>query len=98
MSKKDWQLLKAYQATGLTPEQVSKLAQKKQMEDSVIMVFSDRRKIASLFDAWAKTNNIAICPENVLAFLQVHKLLKVKELKALAKGESSVVELKEVTE
>ena len=45
--------------------------------------YSDRKALANMFEKWAKENNACICSENVIAFLQICKILnedKVKEV------------------
>ena len=48
-------------------------------------LFSDRRRLADLFDVWAEENRVAKTPEGVIAFLQVADLLDTEAAKGYIK-------------
>lgn len=46
-----------------------------------LILFSSRRKLAGLFEGWAKENGVAESPEGVIAYLAGHGLLNVDKVK-----------------
>lgn len=45
------------------------------MPDAPFLVFSQRRRLAALYQKWCRDNMVKDCPESVMVFLQGHGLL-----------------------
>lgn len=46
-----------------------------------MLFFSERNKLAKMFEEWCKENNYAICSVNCISFLQMKGLLDEKKVK-----------------
>jgi hypothetical protein len=44
-----------------------------------MLFFSKRKKLAELYKEWAKKNNIKDCPESVIGFLCMNRLIEEEE-------------------
>lgn len=53
------------------------------------MFFSERNKLAKMFEEWCKENNLAICSVNCIAFLEMKGLLDVKKISKVLKDEKN---------
>lgn len=55
---------------------------------SKMLMFSERRRLAKMFDEWADENNAANRPENVIAYLQTIGVIDVEKAReAMASDE-----------
>lgn len=44
-----------------------------------ILLFSERKKLAAMFEKWADENNAAKSPENVVAYLHLIRVIDVEK-------------------
>ena len=49
-------------------------------EEVSLLLFSERRKLARIYEHWAKENNVKDCAESVIAFLCAYNLLNVENV------------------
>ena len=54
-----------------------------------MLFFSERNKIAKMFEEWCKENNCAICSVNCITFLAMKGLLDENKIKEVIKGEEN---------
>ena len=45
------------------------------MTETPFLIFSQRRRIAALYQIWCKNNGIKDCPESLICFLQVNGMI-----------------------
>lgn len=56
------------------------------MSDFLLFPFSERLRLAKMFEAWAKETGAKDCAENVIAYLYMNKLLSYKEVREFMDG------------
>lgn len=50
------------------------------MPENQFLVFSQRRRIATLYQIWCKNNGIKDCPESMVCFLQIHGMIDTNKV------------------
>lgn len=54
-----------------------------------MLMFSERRRLAKMFDEWADENNAANRPENVIAYLQTLGVIDVEKAREAMASEET---------
>lgn len=67
---------------------IDKILGKDRVKPKMLM-FSERRRLAKMFDEWADENNAANRPENVIAYLQTLGVIDVEKAREAMASEET---------